>query len=221
LPDQTVPVVTLWIRLERHLGEEIAEGIVAQIVGNLAEIQQILQGILDEKASRNAHGGGQRGGAHALPFEGLLVNVLGHHQGRSTSEAGSVAGTDELNVPRDGILRNARLEPVEIPLIAGRIDGHAGLEVVHTAKHQIHRLTSHTTALRDGVQEAIKVIHRRDVVVVRLDLYVRVDEAQRGGGGLYFGEARLVGREEQTVHVGQLHLVVVEQDQFANAAAAI
>jgi len=56
---------------------------------------------------------------------------------------------------------------------------------------------------------------------VRLDLYVRVDEAQRGGGGLYFGEARLVGREEQTVHVGQLHLVVVEQDQFANAAAAI
>jgi len=56
---------------------------------------------------------------------------------------------------------------------------------------------------------------------VRFDLHVRVDEAQRGGGGLYFGEARLVGREEQPVHVGQLHLVVVEQDQFANAAAAI
>jgi len=55
---------------------------------------------------------------------------------------------------------------------------------------------------------------------VRLNLHVRIDKAQGSGGGRNFGEARLIGRKEQSVHVGQLHFVVVEEYQFANAAAA-
>ena len=48
----------------------------------------------------------------------------------------------ESGLTGDGVLCYARLEPRLIQLIAGRVDGHARLEVVHTAEHQIHRAIS-------------------------------------------------------------------------------
>lgn len=61
----------------------------------------------------------------------------------------------------------------------------------------------------------VKVVHRGYVVVVGLKLHVGVDGAQRGGGSNYLALAWLVWLEEEPVHVGQLHLVVVEEKQLS------
>ena len=60
----------------------------------------------------------------------------------------------------------------------------------------------------------VEVVDGGDVVVVALDADVRVYGDQSASGGLHLTEAGLVRLVEEPVHVGQLHLVVVEQQQL-------
>ena len=50
-----------------------------------------LERVLDEEACDDAHGGGEAGGADALPLQRPLVDVGGDHEGRRAREARSLA----------------------------------------------------------------------------------------------------------------------------------
>ena len=58
-----------------------------------------------------------------------------------------------------------------------------------------------------------------DVEVVGLDLDLGVNGAKGLFGCLDFGKADLRGREEEAVHVGELDLVIVVEDEFSDTAA--
>lgn len=53
----------------------------------------LLEDILHQEACDHAHGRWQASGAHALPLQGLLVNVGCHHQRRSTLRGGEINDT--------------------------------------------------------------------------------------------------------------------------------
>lgn len=98
---------------------------------------------------------------------------------------------------RHGVLAHARLEPIHIQLITRlmfnellkltclkhhhiaiemldySIDTHARLEVVHTAQDHVHTVVSQTFR-REHAHEMLEILHRRDVIVVRFDLHVRI-----------------------------------------------
>ncbi len=66
----------------------------------------------------------------------LTNNILWTH-----GKACCLSWPDELNVTRHGILTDSTLHPHLPLLVAGLIDSHARLKVVHTAQHQVHRTT--------------------------------------------------------------------------------
>lgn len=53
-------------------------------------------------------------------------------------ETRRLAGNYELNMAGYSVLRDPRLKPRLPQLVAGRVDRHAGLKVVHAAEHQVH-----------------------------------------------------------------------------------
>ena len=57
-----------------------------------------LERVLHEQAGDDAHGGGQRGGAHAVALQRLLVDARGDDQRRRAGETGQLAGNHQLNV---------------------------------------------------------------------------------------------------------------------------
>mmetsp|Transcript_60013 Transcript_60013/g.131867 ORF Transcript_60013/g.131867 Transcript_60013/m.131867 type:complete len:222 (+) Transcript_60013:684-1349(+) len=62
------------------------------------------------------------------------------------------------------------------------------------------------------------ILRGGDVLVVHLELYVGVDTPQCVERCLDLRHARLLGAEEEAIHVRQLHLVIVEKQQLADAA---
>lgn len=58
------------------------------------------------------------------------------------------------------------------------------------------------------------MIYSSDVVISGFYLDVRVDVSQCIGGSVDFALANLIRLEEESVHVGQLHFVVVEKYQL-------
>ena len=57
----------------------------------VTQTQYSLERVLDEEACDDAHGGGEAGGADALPLQRPLVDVGGDHEGRRAREARSLA----------------------------------------------------------------------------------------------------------------------------------
>lgn len=101
--------------------------------------------------------------------------------------------------------------------MADLVDAEPRGEVVDAREHQIDWPARERT-VRHAAHQVLKVLHGGDVVVVVLDLDVGVDEGERLLGSLNLAHATLVGRVEESVHVGQLHLVVVKDEQLAHAA---
>ena len=54
----------------------------------------------------------------------------------------------------DGVLTDTTLQPGLAQLVAGLVDGHPSLKVVHTAEHQVYRTPTTEMALagREGVK---------------------------------------------------------------------
>mmetsp|Transcript_930 Transcript_930/g.2578 ORF Transcript_930/g.2578 Transcript_930/m.2578 type:complete len:259 (-) Transcript_930:207-983(-) len=71
----------------------------------------------------------------------------------------------------------------------------------------------------DAAHEVLKVGDGGDVVVVGLEDHVGVDECQGPARRLHLGQAALVGSVEKAVHIRELDLVVVKEDELAHAAA--
>lgn len=68
--------------------------------------------------------------------------------------------------------------------------------------------------LLDSFTELMEVLNSSDIVIMPLNSHVWVDFLQSVGCCLHLAEASLVWLEEQPVHVGQLHLVIVKEDQL-------
>ena len=60
----------------------------------------------------------------------------------------------------------------------------------------------------------LEVLHCCYVVVVHLKLNIWIDVRQRCLGCLHLTQTRLVWFEEQAIHVGQLHFVIVKQNKL-------
>ena len=50
------------------------------------KLEQLLEGVLNEKSGDDSHGGRQGGGANALAFQRLFIDARGDDKGRSASE---------------------------------------------------------------------------------------------------------------------------------------
>ena len=87
----------------------------------------------------------------------------------------------------------------------------------HTAEHQIHARGA--AGGFKAAHEGCKPVHGRDVAVVALKRNVRVDFSQRGHGRPCLSQAAVLRAEKKTVHVGQLHDVVVVHQERAHPAA--
>jgi len=177
-------LITSRVGLQPHRGEEIQQGIVSQVAGHRPKSQQVLQRVLHKKARHNAHGGGQAGRAHPVLLQRALIDVAGHHQRRRAREAGRLAGPQELNVPRHGVLGHARLEPGLAELVAGLVDGHPRLEVVDAAEDEVDGAGGEAARLEAG-HEMVEVVDGGDVVVVRLEGHVGVDVGEGHGRRLH------------------------------------
>jgi len=189
----------------------------AEVARDVAEAEEVLERVLDQEASDDAHGGGEGGGAHALALQRLLVLARRDDEGRRALEARELARLEELDVARDGVLGDARLEPRLPELVAGLVDGHARGEVVDAREHEVDGAAAEG-AVRDAPHQVLKVVHRRDVVVVVLNLDIRVDEGERLLRRGHLAQPALVGCVEEPVHVCELDLVIVKDEQFADAA---
>ena len=75
LPLPTKVLVTTGVGLQPHRGEEVKQGVVAEVARHLPEPQQMLQRVLHQEPGHNAHGGGQAGRAHPVLLQGFLVNT--------------------------------------------------------------------------------------------------------------------------------------------------
>mmetsp|Transcript_12008 Transcript_12008/g.31423 ORF Transcript_12008/g.31423 Transcript_12008/m.31423 type:complete len:205 (+) Transcript_12008:512-1126(+) len=196
----------------------VLERDVTKIVRDLPKLEHVLERVLHEQAGDNTHRRRQRRCAHALALERLLVDARGHDQRRSALEARELAWLDQLDVTGHRVLGHPRLDPHLPELVARAVDGHACLEVVDARQHEVDGAVAQG-AMLDAAHEVLEVGHRRDVVVVRLELHVRVDEGERSACSLHLGQPALVGRVEEAIHVCQLHLVVVEENELAHATA--
>lgn len=63
----------------------------------------------------------------------------------------------------------------------------------------------------DPRQEVIEMVNRRDIVGIRFEHDVRVDRRKGRFRRLDFRQPRLLGPEEQPIHVRQFDFVVIEQ----------
>ena len=126
------------------------------------------------------------------------------------------------------------------------IDCNASLKVIDTAQHEIDGRLVVLSTVTNAIDKVVvmidadespselgtpcKLAHQpslsdwrleidipRNVVGVGLVDNVGVDLFERLLGGVGLGHAGLVGSEEQAVHVGDLDLVVVEEEQLADA----
>lgn len=61
----------------------------------------------------------------------------------------------------------------------------------------------------------LEVVHSSDVVVVSLKLHIRIDEGESIGSSLHLWKPRLMGLEEEAIHVGQLNFVIVKQEKLS------
>ena len=63
----------------------------AEVARDVAEAEEVLERVLDQEASDDAHGGGEGGGAHALALQRLLVLARRDDEGRRALEARELA----------------------------------------------------------------------------------------------------------------------------------
>ena len=140
-----VGVRALLVGMQRVLREEVSEGIVAEEVGDLTEVEQLLEDVLAEEAGDDAHRGRQGCSADSFALDLVLVLVRGDHERRGAREAGGLSRHKLLDVATHGVLGDATLEPDLVELVASEIDAHARCVVVHTRENQIHSLALQTT----------------------------------------------------------------------------
>lgn len=114
-------------------------------------------------------------GTHAFPLERLFVNTRRNHERRYARKARRLSGNQKLNVPRDGVFRDTRLEPRLVKFQADLVDGHACFIIVHTGQHDID--AAGAVDIADAGFEAVKAFDGGYVHVVALNHHVRVDFA--------------------------------------------
>lgn len=148
---------------------------------------------------------------HALALECSFVHTRGNDEWGRALEARGHARHHVLNVPADRVFAHTALEPWQAQLQTSLVDCCARLEVVDAAQHQIHRRARGLAARPQPRDEVLKVLHQADVVRVRFELDVGIDGRQRLARCVGLGAACLCGREEQSIHVGKFHAVIVEE----------
>ena len=95
-----------------------------------------------------------------------------------------------LYMTGDSVFRHARLEPLLSDLEARRVNRHPRLKVVDAAEDEVDGAAGQA-ARPDPAHEMVKVLDRRDVVVVCLELDVGVDSLQSLGGRRDFRQPSL------------------------------
>ena len=122
------------IRIGRKLlsREEIAQGVVPNVVRNFAKLEQIFQNVLRHEARYNGHGCWKRGSTYSWSLNLTLVFLHCDNKRRSASETSCLARYNELDVSAHCVLRDSALKPNLVELIAGLVDAHSRLVVVHT-----------------------------------------------------------------------------------------
>jgi len=80
------------------------------------------------------------------------------------------------------------------------VDGHPGFVVVHTGEDQVH--SGLPIPVREGGFERVEALQGGHIHVERLQRHVPVDARQGVRRCVRFGHPRLLGAEEQPVHVG-------------------
>ena len=140
--------------------------------------------------------------AHRLLVEPLAVGV---------------GGDAELVEVRGELLARGLAVARAAELVARLVDRHASLEVVDTREDEVDGPAA-DRSLAEPAHQVLEVVDCRDVVVVVLHLPVGVDERERLARGGNLGHAALVRRVEEPVHVCELDLVKVKDEQLAGAA---
>src|SRR6218665_193732 len=65
----------------------------------------------------------------------------------------------------------------------------------------------------------VKIGHRSNIVIVSINRYIRINKGQSFFGGLDLTLSGLIWLKEQTIHVGHLDFIVVEQNQLSDATS--
>jgi len=103
-------------------------------------------------------------------------------------------------------------------LVTGPIDGHSGLKVVHAAQDK-----GDPPAIQSALGYSLKKVAKGgdaiDIVVTGLKDHVRIDLLQGLPGSPCLGHPSLLRPEEQPIHVGELHTVIVKQQELPNPTA--
>ncbi|EPY32400.1 ubiquitin-like modifier-activating enzyme 5 [Strigomonas culicis] len=211
------PVATVRVGLDVHLREVVPHRVVADVLADRAELQKVLERVLRQEAGDDAHRRRQRGRADALALR--LRHAGGHDERRAALVAGGGAGQQQLDVAAHRVLRDAAFHPRQPVLQADLVDRQPRLEVVHAAEQQVDRRLRRDAAGQQRLDKGVPLVHRRDAVGARHDGGVGVDALQRRLGRVHLRHALLLRAVEESVHVGELHLVVVKEQQLADAAA--
>lgn len=69
--------------------------------------------------------------------------------------------------------------------------------------------------------EVLKIIHGCNIVIVGFKLDIRIDEGKSICCSLYFGQARLMRLEEESIHVCQFNFVIIKQNQLYKRSVTI
>ena len=73
------------------------------------------------------------------------------------------------------------------------VDADSSLKVVNAAQNEVHLALGQALAVQGG-HEVVEVVHRRYVVVVRLDLNVRINVSSRSKQNMPWSKPARVGR---------------------------
>jgi len=128
----------LGVRLQRVLGEEVSESIVAQEVGRLSKLEQVFEYVLTQEACDDTHCSWQGSCTDSFSLDGMLIAVTGDNKRGSTRKAGDLTRHEVLDVAAHGVLTDTALEPNLIKLVARLVDAHAGRIVVDAGENKIH-----------------------------------------------------------------------------------